>query len=85
MTRSLWIGALLLSACGNVEDTTFRDAAVSDGKAVDSPAADAAPDASVPAFEVVYGDDWRVAVEASNDGWFLLVANGNSDPDLSTI
>jgi hypothetical protein len=85
MTRTLVLGALLLSACGNVEDTTFMDAAVSDGKGVDSSAADASPDASVPAFEVVYGDDWRIAVEASNDGWFLLVANGNVDPDLSTI
>jgi hypothetical protein len=85
MMRTLLIGATLLAACGNVEDKVVADAATSDGTAVDSSAIDAPPDAGVQAFEVVYGDDWRIAVDATNDGWFLLVANGNSDPDLATI
>lgn len=37
------------------------------------------------AFEVISGDDWRIAVDATNDGWFLLAATGTVDPDLSTL
>jgi hypothetical protein len=40
---------------------------------------------STAAFEIVYGDDWRIAVDATNDGWFLLVATGADDPDLTTL
>lgn len=84
MMRTLLIGATLLAACGNVEDKVVADAAPDDAVPMDG-APDAPADAGMPAFEVVYGEDWRIAVDASNDGWFLLVANGDSDPDLSTI
>lgn len=85
MTRTLLLAAGVLSACGNVEDKVVPDAAPSDGAAVDTASIDAMGDAGMAAFDVIYGDDWRIAVDATNSGWFLLVANGNSDPDLSTI
>lgn len=84
MMRTWLVSVVLLSACGNVEDKKAADAATSDG-AVDSATSDAPVDAGVPAFDVIYGENWRIAVDATNDGWFLLVANGNSDPDLSTL
>jgi len=46
---------------------------------------DVPTDQGTAAFEVIYGDDWRIAVDAMNDGWLLLVATGANDPDLSTI
>lgn len=52
-----------------------------------APETDAATDADTRSamFDVIYGDDWRISTDGTNDGWFLLVSNGAVDPDLSTI
>ncbi len=65
----------------------YSEQELGDGVCVAAPDAGISPDADmrVAAFDVIYGDDWRVAVDITNTGWFLLVANGANDPDLSTI
>lgn len=65
----------------------YSEQDLGDGTCVAAPDAAIVADADmrVAAFDVIYGDNWRIAVEATNTGWFLLVANGANDPDLSTV
>lgn len=91
MTHLRWLALVsVLVGCGDVKDA--RVDAAPDGNGIDASdnedaAIDAPIDAAlVPAFDVIYGDPWRFSVnDATNDGWFILVANGTVDPDLSTI
>lgn len=72
----------------------YSEQSVGDGLAGECvgeiPGDDAGVDAQVDAlgevaFTVIYGDQWWEAYDGTHNGWFLLLANGAVDPDLSTI
>ena len=97
MHNKICILALLAGACDvrRNPEACFADTPCPQGmicnfetnRCEDAPEIDAAVDADTRSamFDVIYGDEWRISVDAMNDGWFLLVANGATDPDLSTI